>query len=63
MRPKVLFLDEGTAHLDLETERRINQHLRDLDLTRVSVAHRPEIMSGADRVIRIGDGGATILGE
>jgi ATP-binding cassette, subfamily B, bacterial CvaB/MchF/RaxB len=60
-RPKVLFLDEGTAHLDLETERRINQHLRDLDLTRVSVAHRPEIMSGADRVIRIGEGGATDL--
>jgi ATP-binding cassette, subfamily B, bacterial CvaB/MchF/RaxB len=51
--PKVLFLDEGTAHLDVETERRINQNLRKLDLTRISVAHRPEIMSGADRVVRL----------
>jgi ATP-binding cassette, subfamily B, bacterial CvaB/MchF/RaxB len=49
----VLFLDEGTAHLDIDTERRINQHLRGLDLTRISVAHRPEMISGADRLIRI----------
>jgi ATP-binding cassette, subfamily B, bacterial CvaB/MchF/RaxB len=51
--PKVLFLDEGTAHLDIDTERRINQCLRGLDLTRISVAHRPEMISGADRLIRI----------
>ena len=54
-RPKILFLDEGTAHLDVEKERRINENLRRLKMTRVSIAHRPEITSGADRVIRIGD--------
>ena len=54
--PKILFLDEGTAHLDIENERQINERLRRLDITRISVAHRPEMMSGADSVLRIGTG-------
>jgi len=53
-RPRILFLDEGTAHLDVDNERRINESLRQLNMTRISVAHRPEIMSGADTVLRIG---------
>jgi ATP-binding cassette subfamily B protein RaxB len=52
--PKILFLDEGTAHLDVEKERQINENLQQLQMTRISVAHRPEITSGADRVVRIG---------
>jgi len=53
-RPKVLFLDEGTAHLDIEKERAINENLRRLDITRVSIAHRPEITDGTDVILRIG---------
>jgi ATP-binding cassette subfamily B protein RaxB len=52
--PRILFLDEGTAHLDVENERQINERLRRLDITRISVAHRPEMMSGADTVVKIG---------
>jgi ATP-binding cassette subfamily B protein RaxB len=52
-KPRILFLDEGTAHLDLENERYINQSLTRLKMTRVSVAHRPDISTGADRIIRI----------
>ncbi len=52
--PKILFLDEGTAHLDVDNERQINERLRRLDITRISVAHRPEMMSGADTVVKIG---------
>ena len=52
--PKILFLDEGTAHLDVERERQINERLRRLGITLISVAHRPEMMSGTDTVIRIG---------
>jgi ATP-binding cassette subfamily B protein RaxB len=52
-QPRILFLDEGTAHLDLENERHIHQSLTQLRMTRVSVAHRPDISAGADRVIRI----------
>ncbi len=52
--PRILFLDEGTAHLDVENEMQINERLRRLDITRVSVAHRPEMMNGADTILRIG---------
>ena len=52
-KPRILFLDEGTAHLDLDNERYINQSLTRLKMTRVSVAHRPDISTGADRIIRI----------
>jgi ATP-binding cassette, subfamily B, bacterial CvaB/MchF/RaxB len=51
--PRILVLDEGTAHLDVDNERRINESLNQLRMTRVSVAHRPDISAGADRVIRI----------
>jgi ATP-binding cassette, subfamily B, bacterial CvaB/MchF/RaxB len=52
-RPKILFLDEGTAHLDVENERHINESLRRLAITRISVAHRPEMMAGADHVLHV----------
>ena len=45
--PRILFMDEGTAHLDVDNEQRINERLRHLQITRVNVAHRPEIANGA----------------
>jgi ATP-binding cassette, subfamily B, bacterial CvaB/MchF/RaxB len=51
--PSILFLDEGTAHLDVNNERFINESLRELRMTRISVAHRPDMASGADRTVRI----------
>jgi ATP-binding cassette subfamily B protein RaxB len=55
-RPKILIIDEGTAHLDVDTERQINDALQQLEITRVSVAHRPETIAAADRVLLIGAG-------
>src|SRR5947209_20543662 len=52
-QPRMLFLDEGTAHLDVENEKRINASLRQLNITRISVAHRPEMSSGADQILRM----------
>jgi ATP-binding cassette subfamily B protein RaxB len=52
-QPKILVLDEGTAHLDVEKEKQINERLRSLPMTRVSVAHRAEIAGGADAILRI----------
>jgi len=52
-KPRILFLDEGTAHLDLQNERSINESLQKLRITRISVAHRPDIASGADRVLHL----------
>jgi ATP-binding cassette, subfamily B, bacterial CvaB/MchF/RaxB len=51
--PRILFLDEGTAHLDVENERLINVSLRQLQMTRISVAHRPDMATGADRIVRV----------
>jgi ATP-binding cassette, subfamily B, bacterial CvaB/MchF/RaxB len=53
-QPRMLFLDEGTAHLDVDNEKRINESLRCLNMTRISVAHRPEISTGAHRILRVG---------
>jgi ATP-binding cassette, subfamily B, bacterial CvaB/MchF/RaxB len=58
-QPRILFLDEGTAHLDVENEKRINDSLRLLNITRISVAHRPEISSGADWILRMGQTNTT----
>ncbi|TDP72471.1 peptidase domain-containing ABC transporter [Roseateles toxinivorans] len=50
-RPQILFLDEATSALDVDKERQVNQAIRQLALTRVIVAHRPETIAAAQRVI------------
>jgi ATP-binding cassette subfamily B protein RaxB len=50
-RPKILFLDEATSNLDVERERLVNRTLKGLRMTRLIVAHRPETIASADRVI------------
>ncbi len=55
-RPKILFLDEATSALDVDRERLVNQAIRQLELTRVIVAHRPETVASAHRVIVLKDG-------
>lgn len=48
-KPKLLFMDEATSHLDVECERKINQSLKALSITQVVVAHREETIKMADR--------------
>jgi ATP-binding cassette, subfamily B, bacterial CvaB/MchF/RaxB len=55
-RPRVLLLDEATSALDVERERQVNQNIRRLALTRVIVAHRPETIASASRVVVLQDG-------
>jgi ATP-binding cassette subfamily B protein RaxB len=50
-KPKILFLDEATSHLDVNNESRINEAVRRLQLTRIVVAHRKETIESADRII------------
>lgn len=50
-RPRMLFMDEGTSHLDLDAEARINDNLAQMHITRVVIAHRPDTLTKADRVI------------
>jgi ATP-binding cassette subfamily B protein RaxB len=44
-------MDEATSHLDVSNEKLINQNIRNLAITRVFVAHRPETIKFADRII------------
>jgi ATP-binding cassette, subfamily B, bacterial CvaB/MchF/RaxB len=55
-RPRILLLDEATSALDIDRERIVNQHVKQLQLTRVIVAHRPETIASASRVIVLGEG-------
>ncbi len=55
-RPQILFLDEATSALDVEREREVNQSIRQLQLTRIIVAHRSETIASASRVVVLHDG-------
>ena len=55
-QPKVLALDEATSHLDITNERRVTQTLTQMSLTRIIVAHRPETIAAAQRVIALENG-------
>ncbi|MFZ4122913.1 MAG: ATP-binding cassette domain-containing protein [Caulobacterales bacterium] len=52
-RPRILILDEGTSHLDVDTERAVNAALSDLSITRIVVAHRPETIRAAGREVAL----------
>ncbi|HEV2765169.1 MAG TPA: peptidase domain-containing ABC transporter [Pyrinomonadaceae bacterium] len=55
-RPTILFLDEATSHLDVETERRVNENLNGLSCTRVVVAHRLSTVQNADQILVVDEG-------
>jgi ATP-binding cassette subfamily B protein RaxB len=55
-RPQILFLDEATSHLDIEREHLVNAAIKSINITRVIVAHRPETINSADRVINLAGG-------
>ena len=50
-KPRILFLDEGTAHLDPAMEQQVNAEIGKLAITRVIIAHRPQTVAAADRVL------------
>ena len=57
--PAILFMDEATANLDPELERRVMASLSDLGITRVMVAHRHAAVRGADRILLVDKGAVT----
>jgi ATP-binding cassette subfamily B protein RaxB len=59
-RPRILILDEATSHVDVKGERSINAALSTMSMTRIIVAHRPETIDAADRVIVL-EGGKIVL--
>ncbi|MHB1056828.1 MAG: peptidase domain-containing ABC transporter [Rhodanobacter sp.] len=55
-RPRFLVLDEATSHLDMERERLVNEAVQRLSVTRIVIAHRPETVATAGKVLRLGSG-------
>lgn len=55
-KPQILVLDEATSHLDIERERQISETLRHLHVTRILIAHRPETIASAERVLLLHKG-------
>ena len=52
-RPRILFMDEGTSHLDVALEAQVNAAIKALGLTRIIIAHRPETIASASRVLTV----------
>ena len=57
--PTALFIDEGTAHLDVESESKVMESLTELPITRVISAHRPGAIAACTKRFLIADGRAT----
>lgn len=54
--PGVIVMDEATSNLDVLTERLVSSSIKQLAITRVLVAHRPETILSADRVVALENG-------
>jgi ATP-binding cassette subfamily B protein RaxB len=54
-QPSILFLDEASSALDKQTEKKINQVLKQLGITRIMIAHRQETIDMADRIIDLAE--------
>lgn len=55
-RPRLLVLDEATSQLDVERERLVNDAVRRLEVSKLIIAHRPETIASADRVLVMASG-------
>lgn len=52
-RPGLLILDEATSHLDVLNEAKVSDAISSLAITRLIIAHRPETIASAERVIEL----------
>lgn len=60
-QPKLLVLDEATSSLDAAREQQINAAVQCLKLTRIVIAHRPETVASAQRVLVLVNGGVQTI--
>jgi ATP-binding cassette subfamily B protein/ATP-binding cassette subfamily C protein/ATP-binding cassette subfamily B multidrug efflux pump len=62
--PRILLLDEATAHIDSETEQVVQQALAALRgrVTIIAIAHRLSTVRDADRIVVLNHGGIAELG-
>lgn len=54
--PKILFMDEGTANLDAQSEEDIADLIKSLPITKIIIAHRPALMRDVDEIFEVANG-------
>ncbi|MCT4717360.1 peptidase domain-containing ABC transporter [Enterobacteriaceae bacterium H18W14] len=52
-KPGILFMDEATSSLDVESERFVNVAIKNMNITRVIIAHRDTTLRTVDRIVFI----------
>ena len=52
-KPRILFMDEATSNLDTKLESIVNDAVKQLNITRIIIAHRPETIRSADKVVSL----------
>ena len=55
-QPKILVMDEGTAHLDSAHEQAVNAAIGAMGITRIIIAHRKETIEIAERILVMATG-------
>ncbi|HBB6896252.1 TPA: NHLP bacteriocin export ABC transporter permease/ATPase subunit [Legionella pneumophila] len=55
-KPRLLLIDEATSALDNNTQEKIYKYIASLDLTCITIAHRPSTIRYADRIFVIDNG-------
>lgn len=55
-QPKILVMDEGTAHLDTKHERAVNEGISAMGITPIIIAHRKETIEAAERILVMASG-------
>ena len=62
-RPRMLILDEATSALDPESEKAVRRSMEELkgQLTILAISHNRAMVSAADRVYQMAEGGAVLL--
>jgi ATP-binding cassette subfamily B protein RaxB len=61
--PHILVLDEATSHLDITNEAKINNSIKSMNITRIIIAHRPETIRSADKIVMMHNGKLNVVTE
>lgn len=62
-QPKLILLDEATSHLDVATEKQIQENLKNLGCTRIIIAHRLSTVEDADQIVFLDRGRVLEIGH
>lgn len=60
-KPRLIVLDEGTSHLDIVTEGKVQTSLEQLSVTRIVSAHRSGAISASDRQFFVAGGRVDLI--